>query len=76
MNRFIKAAIENMEHVEHDHDRERPLLDLRTQWTQEAIAYALIAIAETLQVPEVSGMTQGVEPWYLSDWNRTNEQQS
>ncbi len=46
MNRFIVAAIQNMEKVEYDHDRDRPNPDLRQQWTQEAIAYTLIAIAE------------------------------
>lgn len=44
MNQFIKAAIENMERVESD-DRHR---EYRHEWTQAAIAYALIAIAEKL----------------------------
>lgn len=44
MNRFIKAAIDNMEMVEGD-DRHP---NMRQELTQAAIAYALIAIAESL----------------------------
>lgn len=53
MNQFIKAAIENMERVETD-DRNR---EYRKEWTQAAIAYALIAIAEALQEQQAKAPT-------------------
>lgn len=72
MSRFLQAAIQNMEYVETDYDRERQNPDRRQAFTQEAIAYALIAIAEAMQIPTVETVTTG-EAWTPSDWNRTNE---
>lgn len=61
MNQFIKAAVENMERVETD-DRNR---EYRKEWTQAAIAYALIAIAEAMDKRQATAMD-------LLSPNRTN----
>ena len=45
---YLTEAIQRMHLVARDHDRDRPNPDLRYQWTNEAIAYALMAIAASL----------------------------
>lgn len=48
MGRYLDLAKENMEYVQRDQQREREHPDRQAQWTQQAIAYALIALTQEM----------------------------